>query len=409
MALEYIDRRGTSSAKWDGLEAIFGRDDLIAMWVADMDFATAEPVRKALADFVANVPFGYYRPPDSFYEAFIEWEKEKHGYEIRREWICTAPGVVSAFYRVLLMSTRPGDGVIVLTPCYYPMLNAVKDNDRLLVMSDLVNEDGAYRIDYEQFENDIIDNNVTLFIMSSPHNPVSRVWTREELRNLMGICRKHGVLVISDEIHQDFVWGERKHIPTATVGDYDDMLITMTALSKTFNLAACQNSFVIIPDEKMRARYKDFAKRIAEGELNPFGCVAVETAMREGGPWLEECRADIYGNYVYVKERLAAELPEIKVSELQGTYLLWMDFGAYFDKQAEAEDFLQNRCGVAFDYGSWFGGERFARFARMNLATGQANVRRCIDAIVAAAEDVKRERNGAAVCEAPQKEEEKNE
>ncbi|HPX70398.1 MAG TPA: aminotransferase class I/II-fold pyridoxal phosphate-dependent enzyme, partial [Bacillota bacterium] len=263
MALEYIDRRGTSSAKWDGLEAIFGRDDLIAMWVADMDFATAEPVRKALADFVANVPFGYYRPPDSFYEAFIEWEKEKHGYEIRREWICTAPGVVSASYRVLLMSTRPGDGVIVLTPCYYPMLNAVKDNDRLLVMSDLVNEDGAYRIDYEQFENDIIDNNVTLFIMSSPHNPVSRVWTREELRNLMGICRKHGVLVISDEIHQDFVWGERKHIPTATVGDYDDMLITMTALSKTFNLAACQNSFVIIPDEKMRARYKDFAKRIA--------------------------------------------------------------------------------------------------------------------------------------------------
>jgi len=347
-----------------------------------MDFQVADPIREALVNYAQNVPLGYYSTPDSYYDAFIEWEKKYHGYEVQREWICEAPGIVAAFNWVTLMSTKPDDGVIILTPCYYPMLQAVTNNDRKLVMCDMVKEGRRYSVDYEKFENDIVENNVKLFIMSSPHNPVGKVWREEELKMLMEICRRHGVLVISDEIHGDFEWADNKHRPTATVGDYDEFLITMCSASKSFNIAGCQNSLVIIPDERLRVRYKEFTKRIAMEGLNSFGYVATEAAFSLGRPWFEEVKEQIYANYSYLMARFSLELPNVTVSDLQGTYLLWLDFSKYFQTQEQVEDFFINRCKIALDYGSWFGGDRFAPFVRMNLATSHENINKAITAIV---------------------------
>lgn len=374
MALKYIDRRGTDSVKWDDLIGVFGDPDLLAMWVADMDFDTAPCIKGALKEFIDSGPFGYYLPREEYYEAFMTWEKERHGYEIDRNWICFAPSVVKAFYWIALMATQPGDSMLLLTPVYYPMIQLAADNNRKLVCCDLIKTGNSYDIDFDDFEKKIIENEVRLFILCSPHNPVGRVWTEEELGRMMEICRAHKVLVISDEIHQEFIYGARKHVPTATVGDYDSFLITLYSASKAFNLAACQNAFVIIPNEELRARYKDFLKRLAVKNGNPFGYIAAEAAFTGGAEWLNEVNEQIWENYVCVRDIFKEEIPKVGVADLQGTYLLWLDFSEYFTTQEEVIEFMQDRCGLAFDYGSWFGGEAYIPYVRMNLATSRENV-----------------------------------
>jgi len=260
--VNYVDRRGTNCNKWDGQTQMFGEEGLHAMWVADMDFQTPSCVTEALEKYVQQGVFGYYRIPDSYYDSFINWEKTYHNYEVKRDWIRFSPGVVSALNWILKFMTNPQDAAIVLTPVYYPFLNAIKDNGRRLIESDLVNENGVYHIDFEDFEQKIIENKVKLFILSSPHNPVGRVWTKDELSKIIEICRRHNVFIISDEIHHDLTFADHTHIPLATIGDNDDMIITLTAPSKTFNLAACQNSIIIIPDASLRATWDQFAHGI---------------------------------------------------------------------------------------------------------------------------------------------------
>ncbi len=400
MSLKYIDRRGMDSVKWDGMWSKYGSDELLPLWIADMDFECADCIRDALSDYAKNVPLGYAMPPDDYYDAFIEWESKYHGYDVKREWICFSPGVVSGFYWSVLMLTKPGDGVITLTPVYYPMLNAVKDNDRKLIMCDLVRSGMDYSIDFERFEQDIVENGVKLFIFCSPANPVGRIWTAEEIKKLMEICEKHGVYVVSDEIHQDFEWEDHKHIPTATLGDYDSFLITMTSASKSFNIAAAQNSIIIIPDDELRARYKDFQNRIHVSSGNAFGYVAAAAAYRKGREWLEEVKAQIWSNYEYVKAQLAERAPEIEVGSLQGTYLLWLGLNKYFQTQEEVSDFCENRCGLAFDYGSWFGGDRFAPFVRMNLSTSRENIEEAVNKMADGLTAMEAERAEAARLEA---------
>lgn len=384
--MEYIDRRGTSSEKWDALKEHFGRADLLSMWVADMDFKAPACITEALKRYVEQ-PLGYFAAPDSYYEAFINWERTYHGYTVEREWLSFSPGVVPAIHWAVQCFTQPGDAILVTTPVYYPFMRAVECNEgRRLVKSDLVRENGYYRLDAARFERDIAENSVKLFILSNPHNPVGRVWTEEELRTMLDICRRHGVLVISDEIHQDFVDPAlgRKKVTAATVGDYDDMLITMTSASKTFNLAAAQNSFIIIPDDSLRERFTRFQTSIAAGEGNGFGYVAVEAAYRGGRAWLEELLETVYGNYRYLRDRLAAELPELGVAALEGTYLLWLDFSHWVKNQAELEKLLLKKCALALDYGEWFGGEEYEAFARMNLATSRENVAEACDRLIRA-------------------------
>ena len=376
----YVDRRNTDCSKWDAQSENFGEEGLHAMWVADMDFQVPSCVTDALSEYVKEGVFGYYTAPDSYYNAFINWEKE-HGYNVKREWIRFSPGVVSGFNWIVQMMTNPKDPVIVLTPVYYPFLYAVTNNDRTLITSDLINDHGTYSIDFEDFEQKIIDNHVKLFIFCSPHNPVGRVWKKEELDKLVAICKKHHVFIISDEIHHDLLAPGQKHIPIASIADYDDSLITVTAPSKTFNLAGCQNSIIIIPDEKLREKWDAFTTSIRVTNGNTFGYIAARAAYTGGRPWLNEVNEIVHNNYLYVKETFEKELPKLVVSPLEGTYLLWIDFGSYLSFD-EMKDFMQKKCHLAFDYGDWFGGEKFGTHIRMNLATSKENVEKAVTAII---------------------------
>ena len=376
----YVDRRNTDCSKWDAQSENFGEEGLHAMWVADMDFQVPSCVTDALSEYVKEGVFGYYTAPDSYYNAFINWEKE-HGYNVKREWIRFSPGVVSGFNWIVQMMTNPKDPVIVLTPVYYPFLYAVTNNDRTLITSDLINDHGTYSIDFEDFEQKIIDNHVKLFIFCSPHNPVGRVWKKEELDKLVAICKKHHVFIISDEIHHDLLAPGQKHIPIASIADYDDNLITVTAPSKTFNLAGCQNSIIIIPDEKLREKWDAFTTSIRVTNGNTFGYIAARAAYTGGRPWLNEVNEIVHNNYLYVKETFEKELPKLVISPLEGTYLLWIDFGAYLSFD-EMKDFMQKKCHLAFDYGDWFGGEKFGTHIRMNLATSKENVEKAVMAII---------------------------
>lgn len=376
----YVDRKGTHCEKWDGLGERFGREDLLALWVADMDFRVPQCVLEAEKDYLDTGVFGYYHPSEGYYQAFMDWEQERHGYSVQREWLRFSPGVVPAINWLIQIFTEPQDRVLVLTPVYYPFLHAVRDNERTLVACQLVHQDGQYSVDLAAFEAAIAENQVRLFIMSSPHNPVSRVWRREELTAMLDICKKHGVLVLSDEIHQDLTFDGHKHIPSATAGDYSHMVITLTAASKTFNLAGCQNAFVVLPDAKLRKAYDAFTKRIHIREGNPFGYIAVEAAYRGGKAWLQQVQEIIWNNYGYLREQLAIHLPKACVTPLEGTYLMWVDFAAYLQPE-EMERFFEETCGIAVDYGAWFEGDGQSHI-RINLATSRENVEKAMSAIL---------------------------
>ena len=379
--IKYVDRVGTDCNKWDSMDARFGDNDLMALWVADMDFMVPECVRKAAREYADFGIYGYYKVPDAYYQNFIDWEEKYHHCHIEKQWLRFSPGVVSPINWYVNMKTKPGDGIIVLTPVYYPFLDAIRDNGRQLISCDLVRKDKVYHIDYADFEKKIVDNKVKLFILSSPHNPVGRVWKKEELEQLLAICRKHQVFVVADEIHHDLIMPGYEHTEILNIPGYTDMLVVLTAGSKTFNLAGCKNSFVILPDEKLRQEYDDFLATLRIRGGNAFGYVAVAAAFGGGRPWLEGVIDIIHKNAQYVEETLAEKLPEAVVSPLEGTYLQWVDLGAYV-KPNETQELIQNKCRLAVDYGEWFGGERFGSFIRLNLATSPKNIKEAVSRIV---------------------------
>jgi len=366
----YKDRTKANSRKFSGLKDKFGRDDLIPLWIADMDFEVPMCVTDGLREYIDFGVFGYYDPTDEYFNAIINWEEKYQDYQIKKEWIRYAPGVVPAFNWLIHNLTKENDSVIIMAPVYYPFGEGIVNNGRKLVESHLIRTENSYDIDFEDFEQKIIENDVKLFILCNPHNPVGRVWTEEELKRTLDICKKHHVYVIADEIHQDLIMKGYRKVTAATVGDYSDMLITLTAATKTFNLASVQNGILIIPDEKLRQMYDDYMVHLRITIGNAFGYISVQNAYQYGRPWLEELLEVIESNYNYLKETLYRELPEIWMSDLQATYLTWIDLGKYLQPQ-EVEDVVLSECKLAVDFGSWFGGERYAGFIRMNLATSR--------------------------------------
>lgn len=379
--LRYVDRRNTKCNKWDAQTEMFGEEGLHAMWVADMDFEAPQCVKEALREYVEQGVYGYYAIPDSYYESFMNWEAKRHGLEVKREWIRFTPGVVAAFHWFVQLFSKESEAVMVTTPVYYPFLHAVNNNNRKLIESDLVIKDGTYMMDYEDIERKIVEHDVKAFILCSPHNPAGRVWKKEELKQLFDICKKHGVYVISDEIHQDLVLGENKHTSSLLVGDYDDIMVAIKAPSKTFNLAGGQNALVVIPDEKIREMWDQYVSgnRVKGGSA--FGYIAAEAAYTGGEAWLDSLLKQVEENFHYLKNELAVRLPEAVVTTLEGTYLAWVDLGAYVSVDG-MKDWVQKRARLAVDYGDWFGGERFGTHIRMNLATSLENVKIAVDALV---------------------------
>lgn len=381
----YKDRLGTDCNKWDGCEEKFGDEHLLPLWVADMDFEAPSCVKQALKEYVDFGVFGYYQIPNRYYEAFINWEKTYHDYDVKKEWIRFAPGVVPAFNWLIHILTNEQDGVLITPPVYYPFKDAVANNNRTLVESPLMRLEDHYELDYEDFERKIKEQNVKLFIFCTPHNPVGRVWKKEEIVKVLDICKKYGVYVIADEIHQDIIMDGYQKVTAAATGNYDEIMVTLTAATKTFNLAGCQNSIVVIPNESLRKRYDDYLTRLRITGGNAFGYIAVQSAYEGGRKWLDEVLNIIEENYHLMKSILEEKLPKVWIPKLEGTYLMWIDLGAYVSAD-EIESVIQKACGLAVDYGSWFGGEAYGTFIRVNLATREENIRLAAEKIVEALE-----------------------
>ena len=382
-----IDRRGTDSVKFD-FAAEHGYDpDILPLWVADMDFQAPPCVRKALADRVEHGIFGYTDVKDDYYAAVCNWFGSQFGWQPRQEWVVKTPGVVFALSAAVRVMTNPGDAVLVQPPVYYPFYKVVGQNGRRLVENPLCYENGRYTIDFADFEAKIVENDVKLFILCSPHNPICRVWTVEELTKLGEVCLRHGVRVVADEIHCDFTLPGFTHTPfLKACPDMAEDTVVCTAPSKTFNLAGLQVSNLFIPGEQLRSAYLAELDRISYHSLNCMGSVACRAAYQEGKPWLDACKAYMLENLNFVRTFLAEHIPAIRLVEPEGTYFAWLDCTGLGLTKEQLDDLIVKKAGLWLDSGAIFGACA-ARFQRVVLACPRATLekalRRLHDALLA--------------------------
>lgn len=380
-----VERHGTDSMKWDGLEDKFGEGekDLLAMWVADMEFKTCDAVVEAMVERSRHGVFGYSIVPDAYYSVFSQWMERRYHFPVKKEWLRFSTGCVTGISWMIHAFTHPGDACMILTPVYYPFHNVVTNSGRKLVKVDLCYRDGYFTMDIEAIEKAIVENQVKMFLLCSPHNPAGRVWTEEELDQVLAVCQKYNVLVVSDEIHQDIVFEGRKFVPAAVVcgGKYRDIVITLNSATKTFNLATLIHSHIIITNEKLVEVYDRFASALNRTEVSIMGMVATMAAYQHGEEWLGNVLEVIWDNYAYLKETLEKGLPGAKVCCMEGTYLPMVDLRACVEPE-KTQDFVQKRCRLGVDYGEWFG-EKYQGFVRFNLATDPAYVRQAVERMIA--------------------------
>ncbi len=379
-----VKRRGTDCMKWDGMKEKFGEDDLLGMWVADMDFAVCDTIREALRERVDHGVFGYTVVPDRYYQTFSEWMEKHNHFPVKKEWMRFSQGCVTGIAWSIAAFTRPGDACMILTPVYSPFYNVVRNNHRKLVEVPLNYQDGYFTMNDAAIEKAIVENDVKMFIQCSPHNPIGRVWTEEELDRLFSICKKHHVLVVSDEIHQDLIVGDKTFLPAAAVsgGKYQDMVVMLNSATKAFNLAGLIHAHVVITSEKLREIYDRFAAAMNRTEISVMGMIATEAGYRHGEEWLNLVLEVIRDNYQYLKSALAEKLPKATVCCLEATYLPMVDLRAYIAPEHIVE-VVQGKCRLGVDYGEWFGNE-YKGFIRMNVATDPANVHTAVERLAKA-------------------------
>lgn len=365
---ERIDRRGTWSIKHDFAAERGKPEDLLPLWVADMDFKTPPAVTEALHQAVSHGIYGYSESKQEYTEAVSRWYRERFGWEVRKEWLVKTPGVVYAIACAVRALTKEGDSVLIQQPVYYPFSETIRTNKRKLINNPLIYENGAYRMNFDDFEAKIIQHKVKLFILCSPHNPVGRVWTKEELLTLGDICVKHGVIVVADEIHSDFTYSGYRHSIFADLKeDFLHQTITCTAPSKTFNLAGLQVSNIFIENSTIRRSFREEITASGYSQLNTMGLVACRAAYEQGGPWLNELKAYLSGNLEWIRMFLKEYLPQVRLVEPQGTYLVWLDFNALKLSEKELEELIVGRAKLWLDAGTMFG-EEGRGFQRMNIA-----------------------------------------
>jgi cystathionine beta-lyase len=391
-----IDRRNTNAVKWEYIQEgedllawertgrCFGADRTLPMWVADMDFACPQPVIDALVARAQHGIFGYTVPTEAYYNAVAHWMQHRHGWQIACEWICTTPGVVPALNMLVSTFVSPGEKVLIQPPVYYPFYSAVQNHGAMLVTNPLLYEGGRYRMDFADLEAKAADPQVKMAILCSPHNPVGRVWSREELRRFGEICLAHDVLVVSDEIHGDLMLHGRPFTPYAGIGDdLAQRCIICTAPSKTFNLAGLGVSNIIIPNAELRARFEKTMSCHGLFGINAFGVVATEAAYNHGEAWLDQALEYIAGNLAYLEDYIARRIPEITIIPPEGTYLVWLDCrGLGLDKWA-LKRLMLNEARVYLDEGFIFGPEGEG-FERINIACPRALLAEALQRIEAA-------------------------
>lgn len=371
-----IDRRNTYCLKYDYAVENGKPADVLPLWIADMDIGTAPEVVEAIKERAEHGIFGYTMPKtDEYFKTVANWFKTRHGWDADPDkFICT-PGVVFAICTALRAVTQVGDSVLICQPVYYPFTTAVTRNKRKLVVSELKYQNGKYSVDFDDFEKKIVENGVKAFILCSPHNPVGRVWLREELERMGDICLKHGVFVIADEIHADFTYEGSRHLMFPTVKkEFEKTCVVCTSPSKTFNLAGLQISNIYIPDPTVRKKFEDDLDIVAYWEPNIFGVTACQAAYQKGGEWLDQLKEYLKVNLNFVREYLKENLPEIKLVEPEGTYLIWLDCRSLGLSDEELQNLVENKAKLWLDDGYVFGAGG-SGFERINIACPRATLK----------------------------------
>lgn len=359
-----ISRRNTNSCKWDTP----ANEDVLPMWIADMDFRTAPAVTEALHRRVEHGIFGYTHVPDSYYEAVTGWFARRHNWHIDRDWIVYLPSVVPALSATILALAKPGDNMLIQGPVYNHFYSAIRNNDCKALSSPLVYADNTYTIDYEDLERKAADPRTTLMILCNPHNPAGRVWTREELTRIGEICIRHNVTVVADEIHCELVMPGHTYTPFASISEeFLQHSVTCVSPSKAFNIAGLQIANIVCANPELREKVIRAINIHENCDVNSFGIEALQAAYNEGEEWLEQLLAYIHGNYEYMKDYCREHLPEFPLAELEGTYLVWMDCSTLGKTSADLENELLEKADLWLNAGTMYGPEGEG-FLRWNIA-----------------------------------------
>ena len=376
---EPVDRRNTDCLKYDFAKRKGMPEDVLPLWVADMDFKTSSYIEDALVERAKEAIFGYSEVQTPYFHAVANWMKIHHNWEVKRTWLVKTPGVVFALAMAVKAFTDPGDSVIIQSPVYYPFSEVITDNGRNIVSSDLyLGVDDRYHMDYADFEKKIIENDVKLFLLCNPHNPVGRVWTKGELEKVGDICLKHNVLVVSDEIHADFVFKGQHQVFTAIKKEYEDITLTCTAPSKTFNLAGLSLSNIFIPNRELKRQFKAELKAAGTGLMGVMGLVACQTAYEKGEEWYYAMKSYVQANIEFTKQYVEENLPGVKMIDHEGTYLVWLDFRETGLGVDELEDLIIHKAKLWLDSGKIFG-KNGEGFQRINVACPRSTVKEALD------------------------------
>lgn len=381
---ELYERRNTRSVKWDMLKEVFQSEDILPMWVADMDFKAPDEVNNALVKRAQHGIYGYTVIDDDVSDSIINWLQKRHGWTIDKTWLSYSPGVVTSLHMAVQAFTEPNDKILIQTPVYTPFYNIITEHDREVVKNPLINKDNYYTIDFDDFE-EKLKGGVKAFILCSPHNPVGRVWKKQELEEIAKLCLKYNVMIFSDEIHSDLTFPGERHIPIASLSEeIADRTITCMAPSKTFNLAGLDASYVITTDKDKRKKLEaTFSKQGLHNMLNTMGNTALEAAYTHGEAWLDELVALLKSHTDYVTEMFAKHTPQLKVVQSEGTYLLWVDCSELGMNSEELNTFMIEKARVGLNAGVSYG-EEGEKHMRINIACPRATLEEGVDRIIKA-------------------------
>lgn len=374
------NRFNTESIKWDLMKEKYGDSDIIPMWVADMDFEVAKPISEAIKKRASHDIYGYTLKGESYYQAVINWMDKQHNWNIKKEWINYTPGVVPALNYIIRTYANSGDEIIIQTPVYHPFYSSIKNNGCIIVENPLIYEKGNYKMNFEDLKKKITGR-TKILILCNPHNPVGRVWSKEELIELGQICIEKNVLVVSDEIHFDLIYKGNEHTVFASISEeFAQNSVICTAPSKSFNMAGLQVSNIIIPNDKLRNLYNITLQNNACTEINSFATVALEAAYKEGEEWLKQLMQYLEENLNFLFKYFEERIPKIKVVKPQGTYLVWIDCTALNMSSSQLEEFFINKVKVRFNEGIQFGVECHS-FQRINIACARSVLKEALERI----------------------------
>jgi len=383
---EEVDRSTIPSSRFNpaALEEHFKTTDILPLWIADMDFRAPPAVVERLVERARLGIFAYEYRPESLFEAMTAWLRERHGWPVDRSHLQVSPSVMNAICALMHLRTEPGDAVLVQPPVFFEFRQAVRRNEREVVKNPLRYASGRYEMDFEDLEAKAAAPSTKMLILCNPHNPVGRVWTRDELMQVAEICKRHGVFVVADEIHADIVYGKHRYTPFVQMAQSVGASAgSCFSPAKTFNLAGMMDAVVVLPEQDDRKRFRELASRFFWNRTNVFTTIAAETAFREGGPWLDELLVYLSGNVAWIEDFLAREAPAVELVEPEGTYLAWLDFRGLGLEVEALFELLSRKAKVALNPGHWFGREG-AGFARMSFACPRSTLEDALTRIAGA-------------------------